>query len=50
MQNEKEKNKTNKKQILMRRIGLYKAHQKLLKDNNLFKNEIEKLEKELKAV
>ena len=46
----KKKIKLTKKQILMRRIGLYKAHQKLLKDNNLFKNEIEKLEKELKAV
>lgn len=46
----KEEIKLTKKQALVRRIGLYKAHQKILKDNNLFKNEIEKLKKELKAV
>ena len=42
--------KEEKKETLIKRIGLYKTHQKILKDNNLFKNEIEKLEKELKEV
>lgn len=40
--------KLTKEQSLKRRIGLYKAHQKILKDENLFKEEIEILEKELK--